>query len=155
MLWGENLTWKLLHKLLHHTDCTVQLIIPQPESSRAEDRWRGGKKRQNRREGERGRGGKTRKRKREDIGGMKKGEIYNNSRLSPSSFGFVLKQKSQTQNKVKGKTTKKGGKNPLWPVGGGSQSLQSLPAMLKAFHNPRLGNRTDEERCLPCQSRCT
>lgn len=40
---GENLTWKLQHslhehKLLHHTDYTVQLFSPQPESSHKKDR---------------------------------------------------------------------------------------------------------------------
>lgn len=48
---------------MHHTYCTVQLFSPQPESSHAEERWRGEKKGQNRREG--GCEGKTRKRERE------------------------------------------------------------------------------------------
>lgn len=90
VLWGEDLTWKLQHslstRLLHHADCTVQLFSPQPESSHAKDRWRG-KKGQDRREG--GCGNKPRKREREkDIWRMRRGEIYNNSRLTPPALAL-------------------------------------------------------------------
>lgn len=80
---------------------------------------------------------KTSKRKK-NTWRMRKEEIYNKSMLTPP--GLAL---NESRNKRVGKIL-------WWLVGSGSHRLHSLPAILKAFHILRPGNKTVEECHLPC-----